>query len=398
MLKWDPVLGQIAVESGFITERQLRAIIERAGGTAGLPALGELLVGAGLVMPLDLLELYEAQNRRLQGQAPFDPHRTEELALARRIVSEGRVTAEGLTDAMALQLHRTESQKACPPLTELLTELGLVKRGELDDLSPGGAHRYECPTCHREFHLRDVVDGVAYSCAKCQVSLRNTAAPANVPDPRPPSRKASEAPAKVEETPAPRKASPPAPDTRRIPIVRTPPRAASPAPKQVEKTPARAQKPAPPPEEVDAKAAEALRRIEATLTDAAAQDDEEARMACAATCGERLTQLARWAERTAPGSRFLGRVYGALGHFHALHKRTRNANDALLAGFELGCPFDSKSLVDLATYFVADRCETRGALRLYASFVTELPFRMDEVAADDRGRIHDFLYEQAANM
>lgn len=136
MFKHDALLGQIALEQRFITERQLLActnpanLPRKAGEPAspsGPPGLGEILLKKGLVGAEDLLQLLQEQCGLLEAKDPHAKARQKEVALGRRLIKEALASAEQVAEALLLQVQLLEEGKPLSTITELLSTLGHLR-------------------------------------------------------------------------------------------------------------------------------------------------------------------------------------------------------------------------------------------------------------------------------
>lgn len=175
----DEVLARIALERGFITERQLdecrRAQFSLPGdsemtiGRAQIKPLGSVLVERSLINPDQLTELVAEQSRRFKALETYERMVQSEMGFGQLLVKRNKATQNQINKC--LEIQRAMAEKGAdpvPPLGRLLVEHGFVDAGTLADLQK----LYEksvlvCTNCGQQFNVVGVESGKTYKCKSC---------------------------------------------------------------------------------------------------------------------------------------------------------------------------------------------------------------------------------------
>ena len=204
------LVGQIAVELGFLTREQLQECIDLQAGQVQAKPIGTLLVENGFLPQERLVVVLEEQKRRLQESLPYAPTQRGAVAFGRLIIDRGLVSPEHVNEALRAQQDLADRGQR-KRLGELLVEGGDLEADVVPEiLKVQGKVLMACTFCGAHFNvLITIAEG--YPCRKCGmpldektgiVSADETAylLPASDPRPRGPATDTKRA---VVETPAP---------------------------------------------------------------------------------------------------------------------------------------------------------------------------------------------------
>ena len=177
----DLLLGQIAVEKGFLTKAQLAEVMkEQQGGKAADPnatvnastsgrPLGTLLLSKGFLKEKDLVALLEEQGRRLEAIKNCQKLQKVEYLFGQLLVKNNLATMLQINKCLEIQLKMAEKGVTpIPRLGELLVEHGFVDKKTVSDvLKMQDKDILFCTGCGRQYNVVGLEDGKAYKCKEC---------------------------------------------------------------------------------------------------------------------------------------------------------------------------------------------------------------------------------------
>jgi hypothetical protein len=164
------LVGQIAVELGFLTREQLQECIDLQAGQVQPKPIGTLLVENGFLPQERLATVLEEQKRRLQESLPYAPTQRGAIAFGRLIVERGLVKQEQVNEALRAQQDLAD-RGIRKRLGELLVEAGHLSAEAVPDiLKAQGKVLMACTFCGAHFNvLITIAEG--YPCRKCGMPL-----------------------------------------------------------------------------------------------------------------------------------------------------------------------------------------------------------------------------------
>ena len=176
----DLLLGQLAIEKGFITKAQLAEVVkEQSGGTVDPNAtvnpsktirpLGTLLLSKGLLKEQDLVSLLEEQSRRLEAVKNVQKLQKVDYLFGQLLVKYNLATMLQINKCLEIQLKMAEKGTTpIPRLGELLVDHGFVdKKTVADVLKMQDKDILFCTGCGRQYNVVGLEDGKAYKCKEC---------------------------------------------------------------------------------------------------------------------------------------------------------------------------------------------------------------------------------------
>ncbi len=177
----DLLLGQIAVEKGFLTKAQLAEVMkEQQGGLSNDPdataspsgsgrPLGTLLLSKGILQEKDLVALLEEQNRRVEAIKNCQKLQKVEYLFGQLLVKNNLATMLQINKCLEIQLKMAEKgANPIPRLGELLVEHGFVDKKTVSDvLKMQDKDILFCTGCGRQYNVVGLEDGKAYKCKEC---------------------------------------------------------------------------------------------------------------------------------------------------------------------------------------------------------------------------------------
>jgi hypothetical protein len=164
------LIGQIAIELGFVTKDQLQECIDHQAGQVQAKPIGLLLVESEFLTREQLLTVVGEQQRRLEEPLPYAPTQRGAIAFGRLIVERGLVKQTHVNEAL-----RAQQDLADRGIRKRLGEL-LVEAGHLDaDAVPGVLKRQgkvlmACTFCGAHFNVLETI-AEGYPCRKCGMPL-----------------------------------------------------------------------------------------------------------------------------------------------------------------------------------------------------------------------------------
>jgi hypothetical protein len=164
------LVGQIAVELGFVTREQLQECIDLQAGQVQPKPVGTLLQENGFLTPEKLAAVLDEQRRRLQESLPYAPAQRGAVAFGHLIVERGLVKQEHVNEALRAQQDLAD-RGIRKRLGELLVEAGhLTAEAVPDILKAQGKVLMACTFCGAHFNvLITIAEG--YPCRKCGMPL-----------------------------------------------------------------------------------------------------------------------------------------------------------------------------------------------------------------------------------
>lgn len=176
----DLLLGQLAIEKGFITKAQLAEVVkEQSGGNVDPNAtvnpsktvrpLGTLLLSKGLLKEADLVSLLEEQTRRLEAVKNVQKLQKVDYLFGQLLVKYNLATMLQINKCLEIQLKMAEKGATpIPRLGELLVDHGFVdKKTVADVLKMQDKDILFCTGCGRQYNVVGLEDGKAYKCKEC---------------------------------------------------------------------------------------------------------------------------------------------------------------------------------------------------------------------------------------
>ncbi len=176
----DVLLGQLAVEKGFLTKEQLAQVMkEQSGGssdpdataspTKSVRPLGTLLLSKGFLKEQDLVALLEEQTRRLEAVKNVQKLQKVDYLFGQLLVKYNLATMLQINKCLEIQLKMAEKgQTPIPRLGELLVEHGFVdKKTVADVLKMQDKDILFCTGCGRQYNVVGLEEGKAYKCKEC---------------------------------------------------------------------------------------------------------------------------------------------------------------------------------------------------------------------------------------
>ena len=177
----DLLLGQLAVEKGYLTKEQLAEIMkEQQGGAPVDPnatvnpskstrPLGTLLLSKGLLKEQELVALLEEQSRRVEAIRSCQKLQKVEYLFGQLLVKYNLATMLQINKCLEIQLKMAEKGVSpIPRLGEMLVEHGFVdKKTVADVLKMQDKDILFCTGCGRQYNVVGLEDGKAYKCKEC---------------------------------------------------------------------------------------------------------------------------------------------------------------------------------------------------------------------------------------
>ena len=176
----DVLLGQLAIEKGFITKAQLAEVMkEQQGGnndpdataspTKSVRPLGTLLLAKGFLKEDQLVGLLEEQTRRLEAVKNVQKLQKVDYLFGQLLVKHNLATMLQINKCLEIQLKMAEKGVSpIPRLGELLVEHGFVDRKTVADvLKMQDKDILFCTGCGRQYNVVGLEEGKAYKCKEC---------------------------------------------------------------------------------------------------------------------------------------------------------------------------------------------------------------------------------------
>jgi predicted RNA-binding Zn-ribbon protein involved in translation (DUF1610 family) len=177
----DLLLGQLAVEKGFVTKAQLADVMKEQQGDGqsdpnatatasnSTRPLGTLLLSKGLLKEQDLVALLEEQSRRLESVKNVQKMQKVEYLFGQLLVKHNLATMLQINKCLEIQLKMAEKGVTpIPRLGELLVEHGFVdKKTVADVLKMQDKDVLFCTGCGRQYNVVGLEEGKAYKCKEC---------------------------------------------------------------------------------------------------------------------------------------------------------------------------------------------------------------------------------------
>lgn len=171
--KRDALLGQLAIEKGFITEAQLAECMKAQQQPNGSRALGEVLLSRKLIRKADLNGLLEEQTRRLKTMDSYQKMQKVEFLFGQLLVKDNKATQIQINKCLELQQQMAEKGVSpIPRLGELLVEHGFLdKKTVAETLKLQNKEILVCPACGKQYNVVSPEEGKSYRCKACQTEL-----------------------------------------------------------------------------------------------------------------------------------------------------------------------------------------------------------------------------------
>jgi predicted RNA-binding Zn-ribbon protein involved in translation (DUF1610 family) len=177
----DLLLGQLAVEKGFVTKAQLADLMkEQHGGgivdpnatvnpSKSVRPLGTLLLSKGYLKEKDLVALLEEQSRRLEAVKNVQKLQKVDYLFGQLLVKNNLATMLQINKCLEIQIKMAEKGVTpIPRLGELLVEHGFVDKKTVGDvLKMQDKDILFCTGCGRQYNVVGLEEGKAYKCKEC---------------------------------------------------------------------------------------------------------------------------------------------------------------------------------------------------------------------------------------
>jgi hypothetical protein len=164
------LIGQIAIELGFVTKEQLQECIDLQAGQMQPKPVGTLLVESGFLTGERLTAVIDEQKKRLQEALPYAPTQRGAVAFGRLIVDRGLVKQEYVNQALRAQQDLAE-RGVRKRLGELLVEAGHLEPESVPEiLKSQGKVLMGCTFCGAHFNVLETI-AEGYPCRKCGMPL-----------------------------------------------------------------------------------------------------------------------------------------------------------------------------------------------------------------------------------
>ncbi|HEX7900312.1 MAG TPA: hypothetical protein VF950_21270, partial [Planctomycetota bacterium] len=173
------LVGQIALELGFLTDEQLRSCLDLQAGQATARPIGTVLLESHFLTPERLAQVVAEQHRRMKESVPFAIATKAEAAFGRLLVKGGLVNEEHVNEALRAQQDFAERQVR-KRLGELLVEAGrIIPQVVLQVLHQQGKTIRACTFCGAHYNvLLEVAD--RFPCRRCGMAMADTLATVRV--------------------------------------------------------------------------------------------------------------------------------------------------------------------------------------------------------------------------
>jgi hypothetical protein len=164
------LVGQIALELGFVTKDQLQECIDLQAGQVQPKPIGTLLVEIGMLSSERLTAVMEEQKRRLAEALPYAPTHVGAVAFGRLVVDRNLAKQERVNEALRAQQDLAD-RGIRKRLGELLVEAGHLSAEAVPDiLKAQGKVLMACTFCGAHYNvLITIAEG--YPCRKCGMPL-----------------------------------------------------------------------------------------------------------------------------------------------------------------------------------------------------------------------------------
>ncbi len=166
------LIGQIALERGFITAARLREALDLQAGQPLPKPLGTILVESRFITTAQLLEAVDEQVRRLKEGLAYVDAEKRELAFGRLLVRYGHVPEMRVNEALNVQQDLAE-RGIRKRLGQILVEAGHLRPAVvLELLAIQGKVLMSCTFCgtHQNV-LKSISDKAA--CPKCGMPMQS---------------------------------------------------------------------------------------------------------------------------------------------------------------------------------------------------------------------------------
>ena len=173
------LVGQIALELGFLTDEQLRSCLELQAGQAKPRPIGTVLLENHFLQPEQLEKIVAEQHRRMKESVPYAVATKAEAAFGRLLVKSGLVGEEYVNEALRAQQDFAERQVR-KRLGEILVEAGrIIPQVVLIILHQQGKTIRACTFCGAHYNvLLEVAD--RFPCRRCGMAMADTLATVRV--------------------------------------------------------------------------------------------------------------------------------------------------------------------------------------------------------------------------
>jgi hypothetical protein len=164
------LIGQIALERGWLTQDQLRQCLDLQAGQPNPKSVGALLVELRFLTEAQITQLCDEQKRRLAEEMATAPASKDELAFGRLLVKGGHATEAQVNEALRAQQDLAE-RNVRKRLGELLVETGRVTPDVVRSvLKQQGKALMSCTFCGRHMNVVLAIADRA-ACTKCGMPL-----------------------------------------------------------------------------------------------------------------------------------------------------------------------------------------------------------------------------------
>ena len=164
------LIGQIAMDLGFVTREQLQECIDLQAGQVQPRPVGTLLVESGFLSQEQLRKVMEEQQKRLQESLPYAPAQRGAVAFGRLLIERGLVKPEHVNEALRAQQDLAD-RGIRKRLGELLVEAEhLAPEVVPEILKAQGKVLMGCTFCGAHVNVLETI-AEGYPCRKCGMPL-----------------------------------------------------------------------------------------------------------------------------------------------------------------------------------------------------------------------------------
>jgi|GEM_PF-1748061 len=160
----DLLLGQLAVQKGYLTEEELQDCV-RDQAAAPTNTLGALLVERGYLSDGQLrIILLEQQANFAKAQAKPDPATHDDASFGKLVIERKLATQDQLNECLRIQA----SDRSHPRLGEVFTRQGYLQPDQVQKiLAAQKKVVVECTGCHTSFNIAGAEPGQRVKCRAC---------------------------------------------------------------------------------------------------------------------------------------------------------------------------------------------------------------------------------------
>ena len=165
------LVGQIALDLGFITQQQLNVCLDFQAGVDHPQPIGSLLVAKGYLTDKQLLDIMDEQQKRLGQKNKYSEVRREDGLFGKLVVRHGIVTVDQVNEALRIQQEMAE-KGILKRLGEIMLDSGeLTPDSILEILHDQGKTIMMCPACMKRYNVVNFDEKKAPQCRECEADL-----------------------------------------------------------------------------------------------------------------------------------------------------------------------------------------------------------------------------------